>query len=203
MCCLLSHFYHRHAPLFCLQWLNSLICLWILLWPIIEKESGETFSFKLTSLSKSSLGHIPVLCSVSYVVVGSWNCPSRFHTALPSSTEAGRQAAQCGLSTSQELVSEARHRGFYSPVYFYIIESVDCFKPGAGHSCEATCRFDESIYCSGTAWSKGTLAGLDPSNGYLLYTTAAYLFIAHIYMLAYTYRSSETCILCITYRTCM
>ena len=87
--------------------------------------------------------------------------PQSLHAALPSPIE----AAECGLSTIsffQELVAEARRGVLYSTVCFCIIESGDCLQPETGHSWEATCRSDESIYHSGAkASSRGTLGGLD------------------------------------------
>lgn len=46
-----------------------------------------------TSLSNSSPGSLPALFAVSYAEVGGWSCSFSFHTALPSSTEEGQQAA--------------------------------------------------------------------------------------------------------------
>lgn len=110
---------------------------------------------------------LPLLCTASYFGVGRLKLSLQLPlcTAKPHrGRRAGRQAAECGLSTSQELVSEARHGGFYSPACFCIIESGDRLKPETGHSREATCRFDESIYCSRRQASSkkgGTLSGLD------------------------------------------
>lgn len=187
--CLPCHYSDLHVLLLRPWWSNTDSCLLRLLRSIRQKEvEQQTFSFKTLTFSimpsSSSRG---------------WSCPSSFLTAVSSSTEAGQQAAECGFSTSHKLVSETRHRGFYSPVCSCIIESEDCLKPKPGHSQEATCRFDESIYCSGVVWEQKRDTGQKRSDR----DKTMKIFMLHtlIYVDTYlytVYKSPETSVICIT-----